>query len=65
MEFLREPRDENVANDLSPALSLCMNMPIPTNELEEPVLAGNRRAIARLISRVEAGHSDCRRSRRC
>ncbi len=62
MEFLRKSRDENIANDLSPASSLCMNMPIPTNELEELVLAGNRRAIARLISRAEAGHSDCRRT---
>ena len=34
-------------------------MPTPTNELVEPVLAGNRRAIARLISRAEEGNSEC------
>ena len=38
-----------------------MKMPTPTNELVEPVLAGNRRAIARLISRAEEGSSECLR----
>ncbi len=34
-------------------------MPSPTNELVEPVLVGNKRAIARLISLAEEGDSEC------